>query len=116
MVILGLLKISLLLFYLQIFVSRIFRITCYAVIGFTSASTLAVFLATTFTCLPVQAFWNRDINGRCIDYNALAYAISGSAIAQDIIILLLPLPCVCKLRMKLHRKIEVGLLFSIGAL
>jgi hypothetical protein len=115
-IVLGLIKISLIMFYLQIFVERKFRIACYIILAYIAISTLAIFLATIFSCLPVKAFWNRDINGRCLDINALAYANSGSAIAQDIIILILPLSVIRKLQMKRYRKIAVGLMFSVGTL
>lgn len=115
-IVLGLIKISLIIFYLQIFLQRKFRIICYIVLVYIIASTLVIFLATIFSCLPVEAFWNRDIKGKCLDINALAYANSGSAIAQDIIILILPLTVIQKLNMKRYQKIAVGLMFSVGTL
>ena len=117
-VILGLIKISLIMFYLQIFntQSRRFRIIAYIVLVYIIINTLAIFLLTIFACTPVRAFWNRDVEGKCMDIGVLAYANSGSAIAQDFILLIIPLFCVWKLNMKRHKKIAVGLMFSVGTL
>ena len=113
---LGLIKVSLIIFYLQIFVDRGMRIACFTTIGFIVTSTLALVLSTVMACIPMQAFWDRDISGKCLDINALAYATSGIAIAQDIIIIALPLTCIHKLRINRVRKFAVGFMFSIGAL
>lgn len=115
-IVLGLIKISLLMFYLQIFPSRRFRIGCYITLAYIIISTIVIYLATIFACLPIKAFWDRDVKGKCLDINALAYANSGSAIAQDIIILALPLSVIRGLKMKRYKKIAVGLMFSVGAL
>ncbi|KAH7128558.1 hypothetical protein B0J11DRAFT_273798 [Dendryphion nanum] len=112
--VLGMIKVSLVFFYLQIFQTRGFKIAAYIVLGYIIASTMAIFLATIFSCIPVQAFWNRDIKGKCIDINALAYANSGNAIANDVTLLILPLVFIRKLNMQRYRKIAVGLMFAIG--
>jgi hypothetical protein len=115
--VLGLLKVSLVMFYLQIFgSSRRFSIAAYTILGLIVANTLAIYLPTIFACRPVKAFWDRDVKGQCIDVNALAYANSACAIAQDVILLVLPLAMVRKLQMKRQRKIAVCLMFTIGTL
>jgi hypothetical protein len=114
--VLGLIKISLIMFYLQIFITRRFRIVAYVVMTYIILSTLAIFLVTVFSCYPVSSFWDRDIKGKCMDINAIAYANSGSAIAQDIIILILPMASVGKLKTTKYRKVAVGVMFAIGTL
>ncbi|KAH7072137.1 hypothetical protein BKA63DRAFT_577881 [Paraphoma chrysanthemicola] len=113
-VVLGLIKVSLVLFYLQIFQTRQFRIAAYAIMAYIMINTLIIFLLTIFACDPVLSFWNRDIKGKCMDIQALAYANSASAILQDVILLVLPLAFIRKLQMKRYRKIAVGVMFSIG--
>lgn len=114
--VLGLIKISLVMFYLQIFISHRFRIIAYIVLTYIALSTIGIYLVTIFSCTPVNSFWDRDIKGRCLDINAVAYANSGSAIAQDIIILVLPLASVRKLKTNKYRKIAVGIMFAVGTL
>lgn len=69
---------------------------------------------TIFICNPVKSFWDRDIKGRCMDLQGLAYANSASAIVQDVILLILPLVFIRKLQMKRYRKIAVTFMFTIG--
>jgi hypothetical protein len=54
------------------------------------------------------------MKGKCLNIQAAAYANSGSAIVQDIILLILPLIFIRHLNMKRRRKIAVGLMFCIG--
>ncbi|KAF2786450.1 hypothetical protein K505DRAFT_343799 [Melanomma pulvis-pyrius CBS 109.77] len=112
--VLGLIKISLVMFYLQIFISHRFRIIAYIVLTYIALSTIGIYLVTIFSCSPVNSFWDRDVKGKCLDINAVAYANSGSAIAQDIIILVLPLASVRKLKTNKYRKIAVGIMFAVG--
>ena len=79
--------------------------------------TSTISLLTIFQCHPVQYFWNKDIrSGTCLDENALAYANSGLSIAQDIIIIALPIPVVLKMNMDTKKKIGVAFMFAVGGL
>lgn len=114
MIVLGLIKVSLVLFYLEIFHTTSFRITAYVVLTAIIINSTIIFFLTVFICDPVESFWNRDIKGKCLDLQAIAYANSASAIAQDIILLVLPLFFIRKLQMKRYRKAAVGFMFAIG--
>ena len=107
-------KISLVLFYLEIFKTRRFRITAYNFLAYLVINSLVNFFVAIFSCSPVPSFWNRDIKGKCLDIQAAAYANSGSAIVQDIILLIMPLLFIRHLNMKRRRKIAVGFMFCIG--
>jgi hypothetical protein len=111
---LALIKVSLVFFYLEIFRTRQFRLSAYAVLIYIIVNSLVIFFLTIFSCTPLPAFWNRDIKGKCLDVQALAYANSASAIVQDIVLLILPLCFIRHLQMKRYRKIAVGVMFSIG--
>jgi hypothetical protein len=112
---LALIKISLVLFYLQIFNSPGFKISAYCVLVFVTINSLIIFFITIFICTPVSFFWNRDIKGKCMDLQALAYASSASAIVQDFILLILPLVFIRNVKMKKYRKIGAAFMFSIGS-
>jgi hypothetical protein len=112
--VLALIKVSLVFFYLEIFKTRQFRLSAYAVLVYIVVNSLVLFFLTIGSCNPVSAFWNRDVKGKCLDVQALAYANSASAIVQDIILLVLPLVFIRNLQMKRYRKITVGIMFSIG--
>ena len=93
-------KISLVLFYLEIFKTRKFQITAYVFLGYLVVNSLVIFFIATFACSPVSSFWNRDIEGKCIDIQGAAYANSASAIVQDIVLLILPLVFIRNLQMR----------------
>lgn len=67
MAILGLIKLSLIMFYLDVFPTRSFKIAGWIVFWYISVNTLIIFLLTVFACTPVSAFWNRDIKGKVSD-------------------------------------------------
>jgi hypothetical protein len=113
-IVLCMIKISLVLFYLEIFKTRKFQITAYVFLGYLVINSLVIFFIAIFACSPVYSFWNREIKGRCIDIQGAAYANSASAIVQDIILLILPLVFIRNLQMKRYRKIAVGFMFVIG--
>jgi len=92
------------------------RMVCYGILTWITVNTSVILFLTIFSCIPVQAFWNRDIDGKCLDINALAYANSASAIAQDVVLVVFPLSCVRTLNMKRYRKIAVGFMFCVGTL
>lgn len=113
-IVLGMIKISLVLFYLEIFKTRKFRVTACIVLGYLIVNSVVIFLIAILPCIPISAFWNRDIKGRCINIQGAAYAISASSIVQDIILLVLPLVFIRNLQMKRYRKLAVGFMFAIG--
>ncbi|CZR68219.1 uncharacterized protein PAC_18118 [Phialocephala subalpina] len=115
-VVLGLTKISILAFYLRIFQHQEwFRIGVHTLICITILSTAIISILTIFQCHPVTYFWDKDIkDGACLNQNALAYANSGMSIAQDIMIIVLPIPVVVKLNMDIRRKVGVAFMFAVG--
>ncbi|KAK1712247.1 uncharacterized protein BDZ83DRAFT_105448 [Colletotrichum acutatum] len=68
-------------------------------------------------CVPVQSIWDRTITDRqCLNLQAVGYSSGGLAMAEDIAILLLPIPYVWRLKISLRRRLAVIALFSIGSL
>jgi hypothetical protein len=117
--ILGLIKASLILFYLEIFTTRRFKTIGWVVFGYIVVNSLVMFLLTSLPCTPVSAFWNRDLTlgtGRCMDIQIIGYANSVSVIVQDIILLVLPIFFIKNVKMKRFRRVVVASMFSIGSL
>jgi hypothetical protein len=114
--VLTLIKVALVVFYLEIFDSRRFRITAYIVMVYIIITSLISFFITIFVCKPVSFYWNRDIEGTCMDPQVIAYACSACAIVQDLILLILPLVFIRDLTMQRHRKVGAVVMFSIGSL
>ncbi|USP75528.1 hypothetical protein yc1106_02802 [Curvularia clavata] len=113
-VVLGLIKVVLLLSYLNIFFDRRFRLLAYITMAAIVISTTTIFFLSVFLCSPIESFWNRDIKGKCISPRNVSYANSASAIVQDIILLVLPLVYIRNLQVNRWRKIAVGFMFAAG--
>ena len=112
----GLIKISILLFYLQVFPTRSFRLRCWSVMGFVLASSFAFEIVTIFQCHPVSFAWNKDIHGTCINFNRVTWANAAFNILQDILIIVLPISEVRKLQLGRKKKIGLYIMFGLGSL
>jgi hypothetical protein len=115
-VILGLVKVSILVFYLGIFPQTWFQYMTWGAIAFVGISTTTLSFLTIFQCKPVAYFWNRDLHGTCIDINALAYANSAMSIVQDILVVAIPIPALNKLQLGRKKKLAVLFMFAVGSL
>jgi hypothetical protein len=116
---LGLCKISILLFYLRIFPSRTLQISCYVVIIYVTAFTVTIDFLAIFQCTPLSynwEGWKGNMERRCIDSNTQILVAAANTIAQDFIVLLLPLPWLVRLKVELWKKINVLWMFSAGIL
>lgn len=109
-------KCSLIFFYMRVFPGRTSRNASYGALAFTIVPSLTLTFLTIFSCRPVQMFWDKDIKtGSCLDVTALAYVNSGFAVAQDLVILVLPLAMLPKLQVKFARKIGVAIMILLGS-
>lgn len=117
-IVLALTKASILCMYLRIFWAYPpFQISCYVVIAFVVVSSAAITIATIVSCEPIGFFWNRDFKGgTCLNITALAYANSGLAVIQDLIITLLPIYMLWSLNMSRKKKFFIGIMFAVGGL
>lgn len=69
--------------------------------------------------MPVDAIW-RSWDGaypgdyHCVDVNSLVYAAGGCSIAQDLTVLVMPLPLILRLNTNWRRKVGITTMFSLG--
>ncbi|KAF2997086.1 hypothetical protein E8E13_003086 [Curvularia kusanoi] len=112
-------KIAILALYSRLFPATIhwFRWSVRGMVAFMYIHGLVFFFLIVFQCLPIQAIWNKRIeNARCLPVStAVGFTGAGLTIAEDIIILLLPLPMIWKLQMDTRKKIGVIFLISVGS-
>lgn len=114
---LALTKISLVFMYLRIFSTyRPFQTASYAMLAFIALPSLIIILVTVFSCRPIAYFWNRDLGGHCLDVTALAYANSAFAVAQDLLLIVLPVFMLWNLNMSRRKKCLIALMFGVGSL
>jgi hypothetical protein len=115
-VLLLLTKVSILLFYLRVFPSRGFRKAGYSMLAFVVLSGVIILFCQLFQCHPIRFNWDKSArDGKCLNVNALTYAHAGLNIAQDILILLLPIPWILRLKLQTHQKIGLVIMFQVGA-
>ncbi|CZR63695.1 uncharacterized protein PAC_13592 [Phialocephala subalpina] len=117
--ILGLCKISVLLFYLRIFPYFKCRFACYLLLVWVVVGTVSYQFLVLFQCLPISynwEGWKTDLGhpDRCLDLNALGYSSAGINIAQDLVILFIPIPWLIGLNTSPRKKIQILLMFGVG--
>ncbi|GAB1201138.1 hypothetical protein APSETT444_010525 [Aspergillus pseudonomiae] len=114
----SLAKISVCLFLLRIFQSRMFRTLAYTLIGINASIGITWALVDGLRCTPVHLAWDGWKNedpGTCIDFIA---AILGNCLVNiivDAIMVLMPVYEVSKLQLPLYKKLSVGLMFVMGS-
>jgi large subunit ribosomal protein L36e len=112
-------KLSILLFYLRVFAPAAKSKTLLSIrilIWGNSLFYLAGTLLKIFQCTPISKVWDRDIQGRCLQIEIPILIASAINAVSDFSILLLPLVCVWRLRMKTARKLGVSAMFLAGSL
>ncbi|KAL8655468.1 MAG: hypothetical protein Q9210_000866 [Variospora velana] len=89
-IVVGFNKISILMLYLRIFISKPFRLACYINLGIVAAFTIGSTVATILQCIPTKASWDKSIEATCIDSATFWVAFAVINILTDAIILFLP--------------------------
>ncbi|PMD21349.1 hypothetical protein NA56DRAFT_125193 [Hyaloscypha hepaticicola] len=112
---LTLIRLSILFFYLRVFMKRRFRVKVWTTIIFVGASGLAFIIAALLQCVPISGVFDRSIPSTCLDLNAIAFSNAGIGITQDIIILVLPFPEVIYLTMINRKKVILIIMFLLGS-
>ena len=107
---------SILFFYLRVFPKRSFRIQCWAVLAFCLMTTIAFSLVSIFQCQPVTYVWNKDIHGKCVNYNTVSWVHAGMNILQDIIIAVLPIQELWTLQLSLRKRLGLYAMFGVGSM
>jgi len=115
---LSLTKVSMIFFYLRVFPNRGFRYAAFATMAFVIVPTVVLIFAQIFQCSPIHFVWDgwadRSQADHCININALAYTAASFSIAQELALLVLPLPLLIKLNMGLKQKAGIIFMFSLG--
>lgn len=114
---LGFTKASIVLLYLRIFITKIFRVIAKIYLVVIVAWSIAAVLVTIFQCVPVSASWNKSIkNKTCVDKNQWWYAFASLNTATDCLIVLLPIRPILQLQLPKREKIGLFCVFGVGAL
>ncbi|KAF1832247.1 hypothetical protein BDW02DRAFT_555181 [Decorospora gaudefroyi] len=111
---LGLTKGSILLQYRRIFTTRKFQLANWGVMLVVIAYTIWTVFSSIFVCLPVRAFWTREVGARCLNQSVLWFTNAGLNIATDFAIIILPIPVIRNLKLGQRQRIGLIAIFTVG--
>ncbi|KAH7383916.1 hypothetical protein BKA66DRAFT_88283 [Pyrenochaeta sp. MPI-SDFR-AT-0127] len=120
--IMGLIKLSILTFYLSFATHRTFRILVRISIGIVAAMSIVMIFILAFQCpkdpsyaLSPAILRDRGA-GRCLDLRIVFYSQAGFNIGSDLVILVLPMPLLFSLRMHAIKRFSLIAVFAVGLL
>jgi hypothetical protein len=64
----------------------------------------------------VQAIWDESLPKKCTDQIVIAYIGAAFSIVEDLVILVLPMPCVNTLNIGLGKRFSLIVMFCVGSL
>ena len=110
-------KVSILLLYLRLCITRIHRQICYAMLGFVVAYGIETFFSGVFTCTPIPYFWDSKIpGGKCINKTKIYYANAALNIFADFALLFIPTLLLTHLTLPRVQKLTVLVILACGGL
>jgi hypothetical protein len=114
---LTLVKVSILLQFLQFFVGTTIRRISWGVLAIVAAYGLWTCLGAIFACTPIAFFWDRNIpGGHCLDLPVFWFSNASFNIVTDFIICILPIPVLKTLRLPKKQKYILTVVFMLGGL
>ncbi|ROW04938.1 hypothetical protein VPNG_06999 [Cytospora leucostoma] len=113
---LALIKCSILVFYMRIFVTRPFKIAAWVLITLTLIWAIVTWCINLTVCTPVSYFWDKTIPGGKCASQQVTGAVSGALGALgDVLILGLPLFMLRGLKLNQRKKVALSAIFLLGA-
>ncbi|KAE8379333.1 hypothetical protein BDV26DRAFT_169359 [Aspergillus bertholletiae] len=108
-------KVSLLASYLRIggFVKTYRTIIIIAIVAVVVNQVIFTFLFI-FPCQPISAQWNPEVVGKCINALKSYYALAGTSLGFDLVIIMLPLPVLWNLQLGRKQKVALCCVFALG--
>ncbi|RHZ74001.1 hypothetical protein CDV55_108803 [Aspergillus turcosus] len=107
-------KFSILFQYMRIFPSRRFRSACYAVMGIVAMYSTWAIVSGFVNCVPVAKFWDREIPGSCLNFEAIWFFNAAMNITTDLTLLIMPMPLLSQLQLPRMQKIALMAVFAVG--
>jgi hypothetical protein len=114
----GLAKTVVFLQIKRIFTTKQRGVVFWVIVGSLIANALfytAMLFLYIFTCWPREKIWNPTVEGRCVDSNKLNMAMGVLNVISDVEVFLVPAWAIWQLNMRLKQKIQVFIVFSVGA-
>ncbi|KAE8423359.1 hypothetical protein BDV36DRAFT_243395 [Aspergillus pseudocaelatus] len=113
----SLAKISVCLFLLRIFQSKLFRYGAYTIIGLNAAIGITWVFTDSLRCIPVHLSWDQWATGEqgtCVNFIAVTFVNAYVNIGVDTVMVLMPVYEVFKLNLSARKKAGVSVMFAMG--
>ncbi|KAL9043550.1 MAG: hypothetical protein Q9214_003268 [Letrouitia sp. 1 TL-2023] len=107
-------KLSLLIFYHRIFPIRTFTRLSLAIGTLQILWLIALILGVFLQCRPLAYFWNRGLEGKCINENSFSYGMSAANVVTDLLVLGLPVPWLWGLQLGRGKRVGLVGVFALG--
>ncbi|KAI4160884.1 MAG: hypothetical protein LQ342_005310 [Letrouitia transgressa] len=107
-------KLSLLTFYHRIFPIRTFTRLSSAIGILQILWLIALILGVFLQCRPLAYFWNRGLEGKCINENSFSYGMSAANVVTDLLVLGLPVPWLWGLQLGRGKRVGLVGVFALG--
>ena len=109
-------RFSLLVFYHRIFPVKRFTIAAIITGCILKAWWIGFIFAILFSCRPIESFWNKALIDDCVNEYTLSWGVTGTELATNILMLVLPIPWLWSLRLDRTKKLALIGLFMLGCL
>ena len=109
-------KISILLLYLRVLTYNWARRAAWVLFAVVVIYNTLFFVSTMTLCVPLEALWNRAVQGNCHTSPVYMWLAIGFHIATDFLIFALPVPVVILMIVTLSQRIMLLLIFALGFL
>ncbi|GAB7336410.1 hypothetical protein MBLNU13_g09127t2 [Cladosporium sp. NU13] len=108
-------KVSLLGGYLRVAgFNRSYAIVLYVALALVTTSQLIFTFLLSFACSPVAKQWDPSVHGSCINTLPTYFALGGTSLAWDVLIIILPFPILQRLQLDRRNKVAVAILYGAG--
>lgn len=109
-------KFTFLAQYYRLMAVQTLRTVCVVVALVVGVWSFSQILLAIFQCAPIAKFWDRTIEGRCLNIHFVWYLTAGGNISTDILVFILPMPVLYKLQLPRGQKIFLLGVFCLGFL
>ncbi|KAG2417078.1 hypothetical protein HFD88_008296 [Aspergillus terreus] len=109
-------KLSILALYKRLFSTKRMVIAVNVVSGIIILWMLAIWIVGALQCIPVRKFWDRSVEGACMDPVPFYYGMQIPNIITDLIVLAMPMKTVWALPISTNQRLLLSGVFIVGGL
>ncbi|KAI1827659.1 hypothetical protein F4861DRAFT_329038 [Xylaria intraflava] len=110
----GLVKISITVMLMRIFVTRPVRIAGFAILVVSVLWVILTILVGLLLCMPIEKNWNPSVKGTCGNQDAGFGAVAGLDIFNELSLIILPIPSIFRLQLSRRYKLALAGIFGTG--